>query len=247
MAADLVRRECVLIIAGGNAAALAAKAATATIPIVFVTGDDPINIGLVTSFYLLVCNIIGIFFFFFFFFYLKKLELIREVVPNTGLIGVLVNPRNPQAESQARTAQVAARALGLSTLILNAGSENDFDMAFATLAQQQAGALLITGDALFTGQVDRLVALTVRQAVPAIVALREFAAEGVLMTYGASITEAYRQVGVYTGKILKGAKPAELPIMQPTTFELVINLKTAKSLGLEIPSTVLARADEVIE
>jgi putative ABC transport system substrate-binding protein len=142
---------------------------------------------------------------------------------------------------------VAARALGLSTLILNASSENDFDMAFATLAQQQAGALLITGDALFTGQVDRLVALTVRQAIPAIHGLREFAAAGALMTYGASITDAYRQVGVYTGKILKGAKPAELPIMQPTKFELVINLKAAKAMGLDVPPSLLAQADEVIE
>jgi putative ABC transport system substrate-binding protein len=247
LAADLVRRQCALIIAGGNAAALAAKAATTTIPIVFATGDDPINIGLVASLNRPGGNVTGIFFYSGADLQSKQLELLREVVPSTGVKGVLVNPRSPQAESQARNAQVAARALGLSTLILNASSENDFDMAFATLAQQQAGALLITGDALFTGHVDRLVALTARQGIPAIHGLREFAAAGALMTYGASISDAYRQVGIYTGKILKGAKPAELPIMQPTTFELVINLKTAKALGIEIPATLLARADEVIE
>jgi putative ABC transport system substrate-binding protein len=137
--------------------------------------------------------------------------------------------------------------MGASALILNTSSENDFDMAFATLAQQGAEALLIGGDALFTGHVDRLVALSVRQRIPAIHGLREFAAAGLLMTYGANIADAYRQVGIYTSKILKGAKPAELPVIQPTMFELVINLKTAKALALEVPPTLLARADEVIE
>ena len=163
------------------------------------------------------------------------------------MIGVLVNPKSPQAEFQATNAQEAARALGLSTSILNVTSENDFDRAFATLAQQQVGALLITGDALFTGQVERLIALSARHRIPAIQGLREFAAAGALMTYGASITDAYHEVGVYTSKILKGAKPADLPVMQPTKFELVINLKTAKALGLDVPPTLLARADEVIE
>jgi putative ABC transport system substrate-binding protein len=247
LAADLVRRQCAVIVAGGNAAALAAKAATATIPIVFATGEDPINIGLVPSLNRPEGNVTGIFFYSGTDLQSKQLELLREVVPNTRVIGVLVNPKSPQAEFQATNAQEAARALGLSTSILNVTSENDFDRAFATLAQQQVGALLITGDALFTGQVERLIALSARHRIPAIQGLREFAAAGALMTYGASITDAYHEVGVYTSKILKGTKPAELPIMQPTKYELVINLKTAKALGLEIPPTLLTRADEVIE
>jgi putative ABC transport system substrate-binding protein len=177
----------------------------------------------------------------------KQLGLLRELVPSAVLIGVLINPRSPQGESQARNAQVAARVLGASIVTLNVSSQDDFDMAFATLAQQGVGALLIAGDALFTGHVDRLVALTIRQRIPALHGLREFAAAGLLMTYGANIANAYRQVGVYTSKILRGAKPAELPIIQPTMFELVINLKTAKAVGIDVPSTLLARADRVIE
>ena len=192
LAADLVRRQCAVIVAGGNAAALAAKAATATIPIVFATGDDPINIGLVPSLNRPEGNVTGIFFYLGADLQSKQLGLLREVVPNTGVIGVLVNPKSPQAESQATNAQEAARALGLSIAILNVRSENDFDIAFATLAQQGVGALLITGDAFFTGHVDRLVALTARQRIPAIQGLREFAAAGALMTYGANITDAYQ-------------------------------------------------------
>src|SRR4051794_21834351 len=233
--------------AAGRAAVLAAKAATATIPIVFATGEDPINIGLVPSLNRPEGNVTGIFFYSGTDLQSTQLELLREVVPNTRVMGVLVNPKSPQAEFQATNAQEAARALGLSTSILNVTSENDFDRAFATLAQQQVGALLITGDALFTGQVERLIALIARHRIPAIQGLREFAAARALMTYGASITDACHEVGVYTSKILKGTKPAELPIMQPTKYELVINLKTAKTLGLEIPPTLLARADEVIE
>jgi putative ABC transport system substrate-binding protein len=247
LAADLVRRQCTVIIAGGNAAAAAAKTATATIPIVFATGDDPIHVGLVASLNQPGSNVTGVYFYSGADLQSKQLGLLRELVPSAVLIGVLINPRSPQGESQARNAQVAARVLGASIVTLNVSSQDDFDMAFATLAQQGVGALLIAGDALFTGHVDRLVALTIRQRIPALHGLREFAAAGLLMTYGANIANAYRQVGVYTSKILRGAKPAELPIIQPTMFELVINLKTAKALGLEVPPTLLARADEVIE
>jgi putative ABC transport system substrate-binding protein len=247
LAADLVRRHCNVIIAGGNAAAAAAKAATATIPIVFATGDDPIHVGLVASLNRPEGNITGVYFYSGADLQSKQLGLLRELVPSAVLIGVLINPRSPQGESQARNAHVAARALGASILTLNTSSQDDFDMAFATLAQQGAGALLIAGDALFTGHVDRLVALTIRQRIPAVHGLREFAATGLLMTYGANIASAYRQVGIYTSKILRGVKPAELPVIQPTMFELVINLKTAKALGLQVPDSLLARADEVIE
>jgi putative ABC transport system substrate-binding protein len=177
----------------------------------------------------------------------KQLELLREALPNAAVIGVLVHSKSPQAEFQAKNAQAAAQALGMSALILNVSSENDFEAAFAALAQQRADALLITGDAFFTGHVDRLAALTIRQGIAAVHGLREFAAAGGLMSYGASITEAYRQAGVYAGKILKGTKPADLPIMQPTRFELVLNLKTAKTLGLDVPWFLQQRADEVIE
>ena len=247
LAADLVRRQCTVIIAGGNAAAAAAKTATATIPIVFATGDDPIHVGLVASLNQPGSNVTGVYFYSGADLQSKQLGLLRELVPSAVLIGVLINPRSPQGESQARNAQVAARVLGASIVTLNVSSQDDFDMAFATLAQQGVGALLIAGDALFTGHVDRLVALTIRQRIPALHGLREFAAAGLLMTYGANIANAYRQVGVYTSKILRGAKPAELPIIQPTKFDLVINLVTAKALGLTVPPTLLARADEVIE
>jgi putative ABC transport system substrate-binding protein len=177
----------------------------------------------------------------------KQLELLREVVPKAGAIGVLVNPSATAAESQEREAQVAARALGLQLFVVNASSERDFDTAFATLAQQRVEALLIVGNALFTGQRYRLVAAAARYALPTIYPLREFVAAGGLMSYGGSLTEAYRQVGIYAGRILKGEKPADLPVTLPTKFELVINLQTAKGLGIEIPPTLLARADEVIE
>src|SRR5262245_3979304 len=247
LAADLVGRHCTVIIAGGNAAAAAAKAVTATTPIVFATGDDPIHVGLVASLNQPGGNITGVYFYSGAELQAKQLGLLRELVPSAVLIGVLTNPRSPQSESQARNAQEAARALGVSTLTLHTSSQDDFDLAFATLAQQGAGALLIAGDALFTGYVDRLVALTIRQRIPAIHGLREFAVAGLLMTYGANIVSAYRQVGVFTSKILRGAKPAELPVIQPTMFEFVINLKTAKALGLDVPPTLIARADEVIE
>jgi putative ABC transport system substrate-binding protein len=247
LAADLVRRQCALIVAAGNAAALAAKAATPTIPIVFATGDDPIQVGLVASLNRPGGNVTGIFFNTGADLESKQLELLREALPNAAVIGVLVHSKSLQAEFKAKNAQAAAQALGMSALILTVSSENDFEATFAALAQQRADALLVTGDAFFTGHVDRLATLAIRQRIAAVHGLREFAAAGGLMSYGASITDAYRQAGVYAGKVLKGAKPADLPIMQPTTFELVLNLKTAKTLGLDVPWFLQQRADEVIE
>jgi ABC-type uncharacterized transport system substrate-binding protein len=246
LAADLVRRQCAVILGSGNAAALAVKAATTSIPIVFATGDDPVQLGLVASLNRPGGNVTGVFFYSGVLLS-KQLELLRDVLPRATLIGVLVNPTSPAAEPQTREAQVAARALGQQVLILNASSEHDFEAAFETLAQQRAGALLIAGNALFNGQRDLLVAAAARHAVPAIYFAREFAAAGGLMSYASSITNEYRQAGIYTGRILKGAKPADLPVMLPTKFELVVNLKTAKTLGLTIPESFLLRADEVIE
>ena len=246
LAADLVRRQCAVIIAGGNGAALAVKAATATIPIVFSTGDDPIALGLVASLNRPEGNVTGIYF------YTdalesKQLDLLRETVPKANVIGVLVNPTSLASVAQARDAQAAARALGQQIYIVNVNSERDIDPAFATLVQHQVGGILVAGNALFTGQRNRLVALAAHHALPVIYYGREFVEAGGLMSYGASMTDAYRQVGNYAGRILKGTKPADLPVQTPTKFELIINLKTAKTLGLTVPPTLLTHADEVIE
>ena len=246
LAADLVRRQCAVIVAGGNAPARAAMAATATIPIVFASGDDPVRLGFVASLNRPSANVTGVTF------YAgvlvaKQLELLREVVPKAAVVSMLVNPSSPAADDQIRDAKAAARAIGLEIHILNASSERDFEKAFATLVQYRADAVIVAGDALFTGQRDRLVALAARHAVPVTYNLPEFVAAGGLMSYGSSSMDAYRQVGVYTGRILKGAKPADLPVQQPTKFELAVNLKTAKALGLTVPPAVLGRADEVIE
>ena len=225
----------------------AAKTATRTIPIVFATGEDPVKVGLVSRLNRPGSNITGVSSYTSADLESKQLELLREIVPKAAVIGVLVNPTNVSAQSQERDAQVAAHALGLQLFVVNAGSERDFETAFATLAQQRVEALLIAGSALFTGQRYRLVAVAARYALPTIYPLREFVAAGGMMSYGGSLTDAYRQVGVYAGRILKGEKPADLPVTLPTKFELVINLQTAKGLGIEIPPTLLARADEVIE
>jgi len=247
LVADLVGRHCAVIIAGGDAVAHAAKAATASIPIVFATGEDPVKVGLVASLNRPGGNLTGISFYNSADLHSKQLEFLREVVPKAAVIGLLVNPTHAAAESQKRDAQVAARALGQQILVVNASSERDFDTAFASLAQQRAGALLIAGNALFTGQRDRLVALAARFALPTIYPLREFVVAGGMMSYGGSLTDAYRQVGVYTGRILRGEKPADLPVTLPTKFEFVINLTTTKALGLTVPDKLLVAANEVIE
>jgi putative ABC transport system substrate-binding protein len=246
LAADLVRRQCAVIIAGGNAPTLAARAATATIPIIFATGEDPVDLGFVSKLSRPGGNVTGVTF------YggalvAKQLELLREIAPKAAVVGMLVNSSSPGAELQVAKAQAAGHALGQTIHVLNAREERDIDAAFASFAQQHVDALIFGGDALFTGQRDRLVGLVARLKVPAVFNLKEFVAAGGLMSYGASTTDAYRQVGIYAGRILKGEKPADLPVMLPSKFELAVNLNTAKTLGLEVPWFLQQRADEVIE
>jgi putative tryptophan/tyrosine transport system substrate-binding protein len=247
MADDLVRRQVAVIFAtGGTAAALAARTATSTIPIVFYMGGDPVQQGLVASLGRPGGNLTG-FSWLGFALAAKRLELLRELLPNGAMIGMLVNPANPDSDFEMRDVQDAARILGRQIHNLTASSDSDFDGVFATLVKQQMGALIVASDAYFSGRRGRIVALAARHGVAAIYERREFPDAGGLISYGHHRADAYRQLGVYTGRILKGTKPAELPVLQPTKFELVINLNAAKALGIEISPKLLALADEVIE
>jgi putative tryptophan/tyrosine transport system substrate-binding protein len=246
LASDLVGRKVDLIAtSGGPRSALAAKSATSTIPIAFVSGDDPVEAGLVASMAQPGGNLTGVGF-------LvveltaKLFELLSELVPQVRVVALLVNSTNSNADRVIREVQAAARVKGVQLDILKAATEDEIDAAFETIGQRHS-ALLVAGDPFFNSQRDQFVALASHHAVPAIYPFREFAASGGLISYGPSITDTYRQLGVYAAKILAGAKPADLPVQPPTKFELVINLKTAKALGLTVPQSLLARADEVIE
>jgi putative ABC transport system substrate-binding protein len=246
-ATDLVRRQVALIVAVGAVPAIrAAKAATSTIPIVFVTGDDPVRLGLVASLNRPGANITGIS-------PLnqqleaKRLAILHELVPRTAAIAMLVNPNNPRTDTQLKEIEAAASALGRQYHLLKASTADAIDVAFATLAQRNEGALLIIGDPFFSSRRNQLVALAARHKIPTLYHDLAFAEPGGLIIYGSSIPDSYRHAGNYTGRILRGEKPADLPVMQATKIDFVINLKTAKALGLEIPPTLLALADEVIE
>jgi ABC-type uncharacterized transport system substrate-binding protein len=247
MAAELVRANVSVIVAsGGNVSPLAAKAATATIPIVFTAVANPVTGGLVeslnrpggnvTGFALLTIELDA-----------KRLDLLREMMPAAGVIGALMDVSRPEAAAQLKSLQAAAQAVGRQLVVASAGNEADFDAAFESLVTQRAGAVLVAASPLFTSRRDHLIAVATHHGMPTMFQFREFTAAGGLVSYGASLVEAYRQSGVYVGRILRGEKPSELPVMQPTKFELVINLKTARTLGLTVPPRVLAIADEVIE
>jgi putative tryptophan/tyrosine transport system substrate-binding protein len=246
-ATDLVGRSVNVIMASGNASALAAKAATSTIPIVFSVGEDPIQIGLVTSLNRPEGNITGSSFLIAVALVAKRLELMRELIPKPAPIAFLTNPDNPHTGLELYEVQKVAQALGQKLLVLSIRSERDLAAAFANLNQQGVGALIVSGDALHFGMRNQLVAFASRYAMPTIYSSREFPVAGGLMSYGTSLTDSHRQAGIYVGQILKGAKPGDLPVLLPTKFELVINLKTAKALGLTVPPTLLTTAEEVIE
>jgi ABC-type uncharacterized transport system substrate-binding protein len=247
LAASLVDiRVAVIVAAGGIASGLAAKALTSTIPIVFNTGEDPVRLGLVASLNRPGGNVTGVSMF------LsemetKRLALLHELIPSATMMGVLVNPNGPSIDTQLQDVNSASRALRQQVHIVNAANERELDAAFAAFTQLKAGALLVGSNAYFTSRRDQIVALAAQHAIPAVYDQREFAAAGGLMSYGTNLGDTYRLMGVYTARILKGEKPTDLPVQQPTKFELVINLKTAKTLRLDVPATVLARADEVIE
>jgi putative ABC transport system substrate-binding protein len=247
LAADLVDRQVAVIAAlGGTPSALAAKRATSAIPIVFLVGRDPVELELVASFNRPGGNVTGVNM-------LnvalaeKRLELVRELVPKATVIAILFNPDNPNGQSYVSELEPIARAAGQRLLVLSANNEHDLDAAFATLVQSRADAVVVAPDPFLDSRPDRVIALAARDAIPAIYQWREFVVAGGLISYGTSLADAHRQQGVYVGSILKGTRPADLPVIQPTRFELVVNLKTAKALGLTVPLTLQARADEVIE
>jgi putative ABC transport system substrate-binding protein len=246
LAADLVRRPVDVMFAAGNAAALAAKTASGTTPIVFIAGFDPVEAGLVTSLNrpggnvtgvsLLISAVVA-----------KRLELLHELVPSAAVIAVMFNPTNPDTKSNTRQIEIAARALSVQLLILGAAKQDDIAVAFASAVQQKAGALFVQADVFFDTRLDHIVALSARHGIPAIYSNREYVVAGGLLSYGEDRAESYRQAGIYLGRVLKGEKPVDLPVLQPTKFELVINLKTAKALGIEVPLSMLMRVDETIE